>query len=748
MITNIHPTPSEPNSEPMTETQHPASTSHRVHPLHVTLLTVILSLLAALGAGIGIATFVGTRLALRALSADLMDQVTQQTIERINGFLGSAEPALKLTRATALADPEERIFSPAPFDNGRGEEWRARARLCLRVLEAYPDLVMVYYGDRNGYFTGARRTPGLPDTVEHRWRDHGKTLCAVFDVDTTGLSPQWKVRGLLRNSSLDNFVPKSRPWYVKAASEKRFIWTEPYLFRTIHGTEPGITAALPLLDHDRQVAGVFGADFTAVRLHDFVQSFQAARRQVFILSRNTDEGDRVLAEPESRQTLATSTDTAGKLLGVERSPNDLLRVIGSQLRRIPGKAVSEHSEGRVKVGGKAYLWDSNAFRLGRDLNWLIVTSVLESDVLGVEKRNLTSTLLLCFLFLILAAAVGVYLSLEVSLPLRAFVREMRQVGNFVLSDHPSPTSTILEVNNMGRELDKMKASLRSFEKYVPAEVVRSLLLQGLVAEPGAESARVTLFFADIIGFTHISEQVSPDILVRSLAVYLDQVEKVVSNQNGVIDKCYGDCVIAIWDPPIRPEPDPEKQACAAALQCVVQLQEVEKAVKPEGLIAFHAGIGIHSGEAVVGNIGSPQRLGYTAIGDAVNLASRLESLNRIYGTRILISESTRLAAGDSFEARLVDWVVVKGREGSIPIYELLSRAGQLDPALREVCDRYGQGLSLYRARRFPEAKACFRQCLETRPDDGPSHVMLARCEQYIVSPPARDWDGVHVMETK
>jgi adenylate cyclase len=206
--------------------------------------------------------------------------------------------------------------------------------------------------------------------------------------------------------------------------------------------------------------------------------------------------------------------------------------------------------------------------------------------------------------------------------------------------------------------------------------------------------------------------------------------------------------MALWDTPIRPEKEPERHACAAALASRDRLLQMRQQREAEGEVVFEAGIAVHSGDALIGNIGSQQRMNYTAMGDAVNVAHRLEGLTRLYGVRILISDTVFEAVRDSFEARLVDRVAVKGRRGELGIYELLAPRGALDQRQRALRDQYQVGLRLYQTRHWQTAREQFLEALRLSPEDGPSRALLARCEEYLTSPPPPDWNGAHVLTSK
>jgi adenylate cyclase len=295
---------------------------------------------------------------------------------------------------------------------------------------------------------------------------------------------------------------------------------------------------------------------------------------------------------------------------------------------------------------------------------------------------------------------------------------------------------------MGQALDRLKTALQAFTRYVPHDLVKSVLKTGKEVRLGGETAYVTVMFADVVGFSTSAEQLPPDEVVRILSVFLQEVDQVVRKHDGLVVQNVGDCVMAIWDAPIRTCGEPEKRACAAALDYVLQSSNPTSERPLEGRI------GIHSGYAVVGNVGSDDVMSYTAIGDAVNVSSRIEGLTRIYGAKNLISEATAGAALDAFEMRRIDTVVLKGRTAALHIYEILARKGQLSPERAELRQRYESGLRLYQENDFAAAAEEFDHALQIDPLDRPSQVLLDRCLRYKIQPPANDWAGTFAVEYK
>jgi adenylate cyclase len=265
---------------------------------------------------------------------------------------------------------------------------------------------------------------------------------------------------------------------------------------------------------------------------------------------------------------------------------------------------------------------------------------------------------------------------------------------------------------------------------------------------------LTVLFSDIRGFTGIAERLSPTALVRLLNEYLSPMTEIVLRRRGTLDKYIGDAVMAFFGAPVQTDQH-AANACDAALEMMETLERMRRKwrVEDPNLPEVDIGIGINSGPMVVGNMGSSQRFNYTVMGDNVNLASRLEGLNKEYGTHILITGQTlalarkELSDGQGYTVRELDSVRVKGKEEAVILFEL-RRKGL--PATGEIplLGGYAEGLALYRAGKFAEARVRFDSLLQRFEGDGPSALMLARCVRMLEKPPAAGWDGVFRMEHK
>jgi len=268
---------------------------------------------------------------------------------------------------------------------------------------------------------------------------------------------------------------------------------------------------------------------------------------------------------------------------------------------------------------------------------------------------------------------------------------------------------------------------RTFSQYMDETIVRYILKNPELIRPGGRRKRVTVFFLDIAGFTPIAEHLPAEETAAILHTLLNAFTEVVIRNKGVIDKYIGDSIMAFWGAPLETDRD-EENACRAALECLEALAEINREFRRKGLAEIAVRIGIHSGEAVVGNLGSDRIFDYTVVGDTVNLASRLESANKLFRTRILVSADTFERTGDTFLARELGLVAVKGKSLPVKVFEILAAAGTHDTVNEEKAVIHREALALYYGKRWRDAVRLFDRIVELDPGDGPAAWYRGRCE--------------------
>ena len=283
-----------------------------------------------------------------------------------------------------------------------------------------------------------------------------------------------------------------------------------------------------------------------------------------------------------------------------------------------------------------------------------------------------------------------------------------------------------------------KAQLRrAFALYVSPEVVDHVMAQPERLKLGGERREVTMLFTDLAGFTTFTEELGADKVARILNVHFTRATAIVKRHNGTVNRFIGDAIMAMWGAPLD-DPDQAVHACRAAVEMQEDLEALRAEFRAEGLPEIRMRVGIHSCTAVIGNLGSSDRFDYTAVGDGVNLAARLEGVNKLYGTGILVSGETRSRVADAVPMRLVDRVIVKGKSEPVDIYTPCA-----DPAVIEASER---AIAAYRERRWDESERTWRQVLERHPMDTIAQLYVERIGRCRLVAPADEWDGAVELE--
>jgi adenylate cyclase len=376
--------------------------------------------------------------------------------------------------------------------------------------------------------------------------------------------------------------------------------------------------------------------------------------------------------------------------------------------------------------------------------WSLATVIPEAEFLGPVETTLRRLIVGLAAGALLAALLSAMLARSViAAPLARVVGEIRHVENFALDRVRRHPSRLTEISSLSGAIAEMAAGLSAFGKFIPADLVRSLLGQGVEAKPGGSIKELTVMFIDVASFTGLSERMG-DRVVPLLSRYLDAVSEVIVANGGTIDKFIGDAVMAFWGAPTAQQ-DHAVRCCRAALACSKAIKAAD--INDDQGHPLQIRIGINSGRMLVGNIGSELRLNYTVIGDAVNVASRLEGASKQYGTQILIGAETARLISDVFTIREIDNIAVYGRTEGLAVYELIGVA-EVKGENRDWITSYEEGLSRYRHRDFSGAIIHFEAVLGVRPNDRPASLLLERCRRLQQSGVDEEWSPVAALKAK
>ena len=667
----------------------------------ISLAVVVATLIAATGGWIAWWNYRSGVDNVRSLAAAMFDQISREAVGETTSFLLRAPPA-----GETLA----RIGS-APGASTTPEELAVRFEA---VLRANPSFTWVSMGRDDGTFVGVVRTAGTIGVNISRIGEDGTTTRVEHVVADNG---DW---GEPKTTPDTKYDPRQRPFYTLAAAAKKPVWTAPYVFEGQN--VPGISYAYPMIVDDK-LAGVFTIDFDLARLSELTRELQFSPNGRVVLV--SDDG-LVLAHPK-----------APVVRGTELVRLDTLDDPAVKALRAAGAGATQ-----FELGGETYLARTQSIEMPGGPAWQVLAYAPEADFTSGLRGRVITSLLISLVAVLFAVAIAWVLARRVARPLIGLSKEMEQVGQLHLDDTTDHASAFKEIDMMNTALVKMKGGLRSFARYVPRDLVRTLVASGLDAELTGELRTLTIFFSDLEGFTSLSETKAPDELVKFLGKYFDDISTIIASENGTIDKYMGDGIMAFWGAPSKVE-DHALRACVASLRC--QRRVAELARQGTNLATR---IGLATGVVLVGNVGSHQRMNYTVMGDVANLASRIEGLNKQYGTFLMISEATYDLAKDEVIARPIDVVAVKGKKQGVPVYELLALKSDNDATAEKVAEHSKSALEAYLDRRFDEAATTWSMVLQLRPGDQAATVMHDRALAFVAKPPPPEWTGVWVATSK
>lgn len=571
-------------------------------------------------------------------------------------------------------------------------------------------LSSVFWGDERGSYVIAMPNPD------------GSVTSEVIN----NIQPHKNKKIILRNSAGEitktieqnqiTFDPRNTFWYNEAKNKKQTIVTIPYRLPNVPFDI--ITIATPMYNN-KQLSGVFGLNIRTDYLQDFINKIQLSPNSIIFL---INEEGRLITIP--------------KILQNNKKPIMYIKDIS-----IPwiSKAFEEYfkkprQKFTYKSEGKTYI--ASYFPLKNEFSsqWYIMSIAPQDDFIGEANRMYLIILAIGVSILILGI---IFISTFVSLLVKSFkkiIQETEKIKNFELEGDTPVQSHIKEIIAISNALQSMKVGLRAFKKYAPTTLVRSLIKTGQEAHIGGKTKNIALFFSDIKDFTPLAEKMDPDALSAQLYSYFETLSKVIVKTRGTVDKYIGDSIMAMWGAPLH-EKAPCQQAALAALRCQACVDKLNNQWKSEGKPLLITRIGIHFGSALVGTFGSSVRFSYTALGDAVNIASRLEGINKIYGTKIIVSDAVYQIIKNEFALRFLDCVEVKGKTVPIPIYELLAEnRSQLSFDLAAYQDVFQQGYELYRKQQWDNAETYFTKCLEIYPTDTLAPLYIQRCQHAKLHP--------------
>jgi adenylate cyclase len=536
------------------------------------------------------------------------------------------------------------------------------------ALQELPQMDSVYAGFENGAWLQVRRIGDLNDEQRERLRATPGATVAI-NLIRPAQSGELPMRRIFEDrqgnevGQLDlwkyGYDARNRPWYRETMKADRPLVSSPYLAFSIGA--PVITISAPLRG---KVPGILAADLKLDTFSDFVQEQRPGEHGIVLIF---DSRGSLIAHPNFAQLVvdAMTHPSQGKLPNVQEINTG---VVAAALRRSLGR---DRYEGSIRDDqGRDYLFRMAKFTLGEQYNVNILLLAAQDDFAqNVRSLQFTGLLLATIAGAAFIPVIWIFGS-GMSRSLKNITAQAVRLQKLAAPD-PSPVaSRIKEIHELGGAMELAQRAIWSFAHFIPKEIVQRLIDNSISTELGGAREEITLVFTDVRDFTTIAESAEPDMLMHQTSRYFSVLTEAFLAEGGTVDKFIGDAVMVFWNAP-NPQPDHVERACRAALAGRAACEKLNSQFETEGLQPFFTRFGIHVGDAVVGNLGSTERMNYTALGNTVNLAARLEGLNKQFGTTILVSESVYLRVQHCFQFRPLESVLAKGMTKETRVFELV-----------------------------------------------------------------------------
>jgi len=582
-------------------------------------------------------------------------------------------------------------------------EYKTRTRRLLwEFLITQPHIASIYIGDFKGNFIQARRDPKLAtriiknlngkrvDIWEYRYKDY---------------------KIIKKETKIAKYDPRVRPWY-KAGIEEKIYVSKPYVFSSTK--KMGITIFYPYFKNN-QKKFVAAVDITLEQLNSFLKK----ETEIF-------KGEIVLLD-NKKNIIATSQKNSKILNKAILLLNDKKRI-------------------EFKIKDTSYIAIYSKFLINNNSYWHIVFTIPKELILGEATKTLIKTIIMSVILLFIFIFFVILISKQISKPIIELSKNIEKLKDLELDIKIKNDSNISEINIAQNALISLKQGLSAFIKYMPSELVKILIQTNQEAKIGGKEKNLVIMFTDIANFTSIAEKVEPKELTLQLSEYFDVISNCISKFEGTVDKYIGDAVMAFWGAPLEIE-NPIEKAAIAIFEIKKEIDKLNKKWENQKKPIFITRIGLHYGKTLVGNIGSSKRMNYTIIGDSVNIASRLENINKIYGTQIIISEYVYKYIKNKFVVRYLDKIALKGKKEGIKIYELICNECKSDELLLQFLELFHQAIDIYNKKDYNKAKNLFTQAYNIK-HDTVAKLYILRCEEFIKNPPPANWDGVYHWNVK
>jgi adenylate cyclase len=595
--------------------------------------------------------------ATKEAASAYMDATSSKALGRLQTEITAiASMAHVLATSSSVADSNERT------------ETGPAIPLFKAALQELPQMDSIYAGFENGAWLQVRRISELNDEQRERLRATPGANIAINLVRPTpsGELPMRRIFEDQQGNEVGQidlwkygYDARNRPWYRDTMKADRPLVSSPYLAFSIGA--PVITVSAPLRG---KVPGVLAADLKLDTFSDFVQAQRPGEHGIVLIF---DSMGSLIAHPDLAQFVVEAmTHPSQRQLPNVKEINT--GVVAAALRTSLGR---DRYEGSIRDDqGRDYLFRMAKFTLGEQYNANILLLAAQDDFAqNVRSLQFTGLMLATIAGAAFIPVVWIFGS-GMSRSLKSITAQAVKLQKLAAPD-PSPVaSRIKEIHELGGAMELAQRAIWSFAHFIPKEIVRGIIENSISTELGGVREEITVVFTDVRDFTAIAESADPDVLMHQTSRYFSVLTEAFLAEGGTVDKFIGDAVMVFWNAP-NLQPDHVERACRAALAGRAACEKLNTQFETEGLKPFFTRFGIHVGEAVVGNLGSTERMNYTALGNTVNLAARLEGLNKQFGTAILVSEGVYLRVQHCFQFKALESVLAKGMTKETRVFELV-----------------------------------------------------------------------------
>jgi adenylate cyclase len=598
----------------------------------------------------------------------------------------------------------------------------------LEVLNHSASISSVYVGFADGSYRMALRVP--PTIKVHGQPPPANTLFANRWIDRSAKAPSEvytfldaQGQPLGTSAAATTYDPRVRPWFKDAVEKKGLITSNPYIYATTG--LPGITVAMPFMVKG-QPGGVVAIDILIDSLSTFFKSRPVSPNSLSLI---VDRDGQIVAHSDASQVMKRDVTGALTRMRINELKDPLPALAFGERGAHPG------SQFNFKHRGEEYVAMFSPFPPEFGKPWDVVIVAPLDDFVGEASETNRKLLMLGLIAIGLQVLVIYWLSRRIARPLEQLEQQVLDVQDFKTGSGEPVRSRIREIASLATSVGTLQGAITAFSAFVPRELVRQLIATGHKLELGGRSKFLTVMFTDLEAFSTWTEVTPAQELLARVSSYFDVVTRSTSLEHGTLDKFIGDGVMAFWGAPAQLD-DHAYHACVAALRIQRGMDMLNTLWAEEGKPPLRVRIGIHSDAVLVGNMGSPERMSYTVMGDGVNLAARLEGTNKEFGTRICISHSVFREAGERLWLRRIGVVTVKGRRQDLQVYELMGLKDgdpelQATPETIRLIEMTNRAYASFEDGDFRQAQERFHEICEVFPGDPLALVMLERCRQQL-----------------